>query len=67
MDGASPNKRHNSQATDTASDASRLVGNFFIHANPFPGCVPLTFSGCASASVTHQAVTLDYAVMVQIA
>ncbi|MCC2692874.1 hypothetical protein [Nodularia sp. LEGE 04288] len=26
--------------------------------------VPLAFSGCASASITHQAVTLDYAVKV---
>ncbi|MBE9036035.1 hypothetical protein [aff. Roholtiella sp. LEGE 12411] len=45
----------------------RPAGNFLLSANPFPGCVPLTFSGCASASVTHQAVTLDYAVKVQIA
>ncbi|YAF98942.1 MAG: hypothetical protein AB3A66_28495 (plasmid) [Nodularia sp. CChRGM 3473] len=35
-----------------------------IHANPFPDCVLLAFSGCTSASVTSQAVTLDCAVKV---
>ncbi|MEA5503918.1 hypothetical protein VB735_12510 [Halotia wernerae UHCC 0503] len=42
----------------------RPADNLLFGANPFPGCVPLTFSGCASASATHQAVTLDYAVKV---
>ncbi|WP_190916722.1 hypothetical protein [Nostoc sp. FACHB-892] len=56
------------QATCTTLNAStavrRPVGNFLFSANPFPCCVPLAFSGCASASVTHQAVTLDCAVKV---
>ncbi|MBN3905629.1 MAG: hypothetical protein HWQ35_03320 [Nostoc sp. NMS1] len=56
------------QATCTTSNASTTVrrpaGNFLFSANPFPYCVPLAFSGCASASVTYQAVTLDCAVMV---
>jgi hypothetical protein len=58
------------QATCTTSSASTAVcrpaGNLLFSANPFPDCVPLTFSGDASASVTHQAVTLDCAVKVQI-
>ncbi|MDZ8035916.1 hypothetical protein [Nostoc sp. DedSLP04] len=40
------------------------AGNFLFSANPFPICVPIAFSGCTSASVTHQAVTLDCAVKV---
>jgi len=40
-------------------------GNYLLSANPFPGCVPIAFSGCASASVIYQAVTLDCAVKVR--
>jgi hypothetical protein len=51
------------QATCTTSKASTAVrrpaGNFLFSAISIPGCVPLAFSGCASASVTPQAVTLD--------
>ncbi|WP_146110887.1 hypothetical protein [Nostoc sp. 'Peltigera membranacea cyanobiont' N6] len=58
------------QATCTTSDASTVVrrpaGNFLLSAISIPGCVPLAFSGCASASVAPQAVTLDCAVKVQI-
>ncbi len=56
------------QATCMASKVltavRRPAGNFLFSANPFPICVPLAFSGCASASVVPQAVTLDCAVMV---
>ncbi|MBD2565896.1 MULTISPECIES: hypothetical protein [Nostoc] len=56
------------QATCMTSNASNIVrrpaGNFLFSANPFPCCVPLAFSGCASASVAPQAVTLDCAVKV---
>lgn len=51
------------QATCTTSNASTAVrrpaGNFLFSANPFPICVPIAFSGCASASVSSQSVTLD--------
>lgn len=56
------------QAMCMASNASiavrRPADNFLLSANPFPCCVPLAFSGCASASVAPQAVTLDCAVKV---
>ncbi|MBW4425217.1 MAG: hypothetical protein KME50_12375 [Nostoc desertorum CM1-VF14] len=43
--------------TSNASTAVRRpAGNFLLSANPFPGCVPLAFSGCASASAIHQSV-----------
>nr|WP_322714602.1 hypothetical protein [Nostoc sp. ChiSLP03a]MDZ8215855.1 hypothetical protein [Nostoc sp. ChiSLP03a] len=52
------------QASKASTAVRRTAGNFLFSANPFPCCVPLAFSGCASASVTHQAVTLDCAVKV---
>ncbi|MEH1783337.1 MAG: hypothetical protein V7L26_30455 [Nostoc sp.] len=48
------------QATCTASTpVRRPAGNFLLSAISIPGCVPLAFSGCASALVAPQAVTLD--------
>lgn len=43
----------------TLNAVCRPADNFLLSANPFPGCVPLAFSGVASASVAPQAVTLD--------
>ncbi|ACC85129.1 hypothetical protein [Nostoc punctiforme] len=51
------------QATCTTSNASNAVcrpaGDFLFSAISISGCVPLAFSGVASASVAPQAVTLD--------
>ncbi|MBD2249117.1 hypothetical protein [Nostoc sp. FACHB-888] len=52
-------------ASKASTAVRRPAGNFLFSANPFPGCVPLAFSGCASASVTHQAVTLDSLVKIR--
>ncbi|MCC5632683.1 hypothetical protein LC613_34360 [Nostoc sphaeroides CHAB 2801] len=51
--------------SNTSTAVRRPAGNFLFSANPFLGCVPLAFSGDASTSVTHQAVTLDCAVKVR--
>jgi hypothetical protein len=52
----------------TTSKANRLTSfvNHLFKCKSISGCVPLAFSGCASASVAPQAVTLDCAVKVQI-